>query len=243
MVYRDQQFARRYRECRPLYTETLFDRLIDLLPARDLAWDCGTGNGQAAVSLASRFTKVQATDPSLEQLGNAYTEHANIEYVHTSEGESGLASESVDLVTAAQSVHWFDLAKFYTEVNRVLKPGGRVAVWSYAQPRVDDSIDAILHRIWLAAPRPHPIVHVERKYKHLLFPFHEPLAFEVPNEVFWPASTFVEYALTLAWIPDALKLDDRGAIREGLDDIERLWGTSKRSVSWTLAVRVGQKRA
>ena len=38
---------------------------------------------------------------------------------------------TVDLVTVAQALHWFDVSSFYPEVRRVAKPGGILAVWCY----------------------------------------------------------------------------------------------------------------
>jgi ubiquinone/menaquinone biosynthesis C-methylase UbiE len=43
----------------------------------------------------------------------------------------GLDSASVDIVTVAQALHWFELAPFYAEVERVLRPRGVRAVWTY----------------------------------------------------------------------------------------------------------------
>ena len=37
----------------------------------------------------------------------------------------------MDLVTACQSVHWLDFDKFYSEVDRVLKPRGVLAIYGY----------------------------------------------------------------------------------------------------------------
>lgn len=48
---------------RPRYPEELFTFIAAQAPARNRAWDCGTGSGQAAVSLAERFAEVVATDP------------------------------------------------------------------------------------------------------------------------------------------------------------------------------------
>ena len=41
-------------------------------PSRERAWDCATGSGQAAVSLAEFFGQVLATDPSEGQLSQAH---------------------------------------------------------------------------------------------------------------------------------------------------------------------------
>jgi ubiquinone/menaquinone biosynthesis C-methylase UbiE len=89
------------------------------------------GNGQAAVALAARFTGVVATDASAEQVGNAFL-HPRVEYRVAPAEASGLEAESVDLVTAAQAVHWFDVPAFFAEARRV-PPAARlvsgVGVW------------------------------------------------------------------------------------------------------------------
>jgi hypothetical protein len=71
-------------------------------PGRDLAWDCATGNGQAALALAAHFRHVHATDLSAEQLAQA-TPHARIDYRQAPAEASGLADRSCDLVTVAQA--------------------------------------------------------------------------------------------------------------------------------------------
>ena len=60
-----------YRQARPSYPDRLFKTLASLAPGRDLAWDCGAGNGQAAVALARHFEAVHASEPSAKQLGEA----------------------------------------------------------------------------------------------------------------------------------------------------------------------------
>jgi hypothetical protein len=41
--------ADRYKAYRPTYPDELFTYLASLVPDHDLAWDCATGNGQAAL--------------------------------------------------------------------------------------------------------------------------------------------------------------------------------------------------
>ena len=44
--------------------------------------------------------------------------------------ELPLDDESVSLVTCASTVHWLDHEKFYRDCDRVLVPGGVIAVYS-----------------------------------------------------------------------------------------------------------------
>ncbi len=57
-----------YVKHRPHYPSELYQYLASLTPAHELAWDCGTGNGQAAVALAGFYNEVIASDPSQQQV-------------------------------------------------------------------------------------------------------------------------------------------------------------------------------
>src|SRR5262245_52526179 len=116
------QVATRYASFRPHYPVGLFDYLLTLVPRNSLVWDCAAGGGQATVDLAARFERVIATDASPEQLGSA-PPLDNVEYRVALAETSGLADNSVGLITVAQALHWFDRNRFFPEVERVLKPG------------------------------------------------------------------------------------------------------------------------
>ena len=68
-----------YANFRPNYPPELFDYLASISPGRELAWDCATGNGQAAVGLAAHFDEIIATDASAQQIENARP-HLRISY-------------------------------------------------------------------------------------------------------------------------------------------------------------------
>ena len=165
--------ASAYARYRPRYPEALFAYLASLCPAHDLAWDCATGNGQAARSLTEHFARVVATDASADQLAHA-APHEQITYHVAPAAQSPLASHSADLVTVAQALHWLDLDAFYAEVRRVLKPGGVLAVWTYGLLRINPAVDAVIQRLYtdiVGAYWPPERRHVEDGYRALAFPF------------------------------------------------------------------------
>ncbi len=135
-----------YAQYRPKYPDEMYAYLASIAPIRSLVWDCGTGNGQAAVGLAQYFDRVYATDASAEQIAHAY-QHDKVEYHVEGAEQVGLKSGSVDMVTVAQAVHWFDFDKFYAEVKRVLKPNGVIAVWTYGLPEVSPRVDKAVYQM------------------------------------------------------------------------------------------------
>lgn len=143
-----------YRRTRPTYPRTLFAALAELAPSRERAWDCGTGNGQAAAGLAEFFAAVHASDPSPQQIAAAPPAERVTYHVELAE-RTALADGSVDLVLAAQSLHWFDRPFFYAEAVRVLRPSGILAAIGYDWMYVDDAVDAVLGRDLLGLLAPH----------------------------------------------------------------------------------------
>ena len=115
---------------RPRYPPSLFDYLAQSCRQRQCAWDCACGSGQATLDLAARFACVIAADASAAQIAAALP-HPHVRYRVASAAASALDSASVDIVTAAQALHWFELAPFDAEVERVLRPRGVLAVWTY----------------------------------------------------------------------------------------------------------------
>ena len=138
--------AAEYAHLRPTYPDELFDLLATVVASRDVAWDCATGNGQAATHLARHFGQVIATDESAEMIAQA-PHDPRITYRVAEAEDSGIEDHWVDLVTVAAAIHWFDLDRFYAEVRRVVKPGGAIAAWAYYTPVFDSAIDAIIQRL------------------------------------------------------------------------------------------------
>jgi ubiquinone/menaquinone biosynthesis C-methylase UbiE len=235
-----------YAAFRPRYPDALFDLLAAAAPARDAAWDCGTGSGQAALGLARHFARVTATDASDVQLAQA-TPHPHVTYRVAMAERSGLAGASIDLVTAAQAVHWFDRPPFWAEARRVLRPRGVIAVWTYALLSIAPEIDAIVRRFY--AETVGPFWPPERKltedrYRTLDFPFAE---FPVPDFTIEQRLTLDEVAGYIrTWSATRAYMDRHG--RDPVDDLVAelapAWGggnpAAPRLARWPLAVRAGR---
>jgi SAM-dependent methyltransferase len=235
-----------YSAFRPHYPEGVFDYLAQVCSERRLAWDCACGTGQATLPLADRFDSVIGTDASEQQLAAAQA-NAKVTYRVASAERSGLDSSSVDLVTVAQALHWFNLDGFYGEVRRVLKPSGVLAVWTYGIIHVEgDEVDRLIQEFY------HDIVGsfwpperrlVDEGYRGLVFPFAELTSPSFNMEQHWDRSHLLGYIRT--WSATCRYLDQKG-----VDPVEALeqrlapaWDDAKtvRKVSWPLALRVGRK--
>src|SRR5215212_3897227 len=158
---------------RPQYPDEIYAYLASIVPGHSLAWDCGTGNGQAAIGLAKYFDKVHATDASAEQISRAYP-HAKVDYRVEPAEHVSLNASSTDLVTVAVAVHWFDFEEFYREVKRVLKPEGILAVWTYYLTEISPEIDQLVFKYYSEIVKdfwPERIRYLDERYQTIPFPF------------------------------------------------------------------------
>ena len=209
-----------------------------------LAWDCGTGNGQAAVGLASVFEGVIATDASEKQISNAQP-HERIEYYVAPAENSGIQSDTVDLIMVAQALHWFDLDRFYAEARRVLKPNGILAVSAYNLLHIEPAIDEVVNRYYCEVVGPFwpPERRLVENFAHLPFSFHEidPPEFEMTAH--WDFDQLVGYLQT--WSSTQLFIAAKGdnPLEQIIDELRSAWGDSRktRNVTWPLVLRIGIK--
>ena len=251
MSFSSDHFSRvasRYATFRPHYPEALFDWLAGAVPGRRRAWDCGTGSGQAAVSLAKRFQHVIASDASVAQLANA--ERADgITYVAMAAEQTALADGTADLVTVAQALHWFRHEEFFREAVRALRPGGLLAAWSYALVTVSPDMDAVIATFYRKTVGPYwPAERalVDRGYAGLELPFPPIATPDFHMEVQWDLAQLAGYISTWSAV-DRYRIDRHEDPVPGLvSRLEPLWGDSgtPRTVRWPLtfvATRKGDR--
>lgn len=186
--------SEKYKIGRIEYPDQLYAYLFSACEGNGCAWDSATGSGQAARDLAIYFDQVIATDISAPLLSEADAAK-NVAFRVAPAEDSGLASGSVDLVTVAQAIHWFDLDRFWQEVRRVLKPGGIFAYWGYVWPQVNDSVDGALeqYRELIAEYWPDRSQYVHAYYAEINAPFERLRApeFEVVRQ--WKVGDYLAH--------------------------------------------------
>ena len=238
--------ARAYARYRPHYPSELFVYLASIAPSRQLAWDCGTGNGQAARELVKHFQRVIATDASLDQVAQAAA-HERIDYRVERAEEASLEIGSVDLVTVAIAVHWFDLESFYQTVRRVAVARGILAVWTYHLPVIEPAIDQVLAHYYtnvLAGYWPERFHYVAERYRTLPFPFAELDPPEMEMQTDWELGDLVGFLES--WSATQRYQQERGhhPVSVIWPMLTETWGDprQRRHIRWPLYLRVGEIR-
>lgn len=237
--------AEQYARFRPNYPEELFVYLKGLCDQTKVAYDVGTGSGQCAIGLAQYFEKVFASDFSEEQIAKALSQE-KITYFVAPAHESGLLPNSVDIVTLATSIHWFDLALFYPEVKRVLKPSGIIAAWAYGfheceNPQITEIINEIgkglLLPYWSEPPKL-----IWNAYQTLPFPFDElePPPFEVLSR--WNQAQLLGYLSTWSASQKFEAKHGHHPAQQFMDRLVKAWGDPAETLRFRspLHLRVGR---
>jgi SAM-dependent methyltransferase len=234
-----------YATYRPHYPAALFRWLADQTVERGRAWDCGTGNGQAAVALAAHFREVIATDPSVAQLAHA-ERTAGVHYAAMTAERAAIADLSVDLVTVAQALHWFDRSAFYREVARVLRPGGILTAWSYGLITLGKDLDSHIDRFYhetVGDYWPSERSLVDTGYAGIEFPFAEENApvFEMQAE--WSLPQLAGYVSTWSAVRRYRTARGEDPVSGLVRELRPGWGRpeSVRTVRWPLILRITRR--
>ena len=228
-----------YANYRPRYPAELFQILADQCQRRELAWDCATGGGQAAVALGEFFESVIATDASDTQIASAIP-HANVSYRVATAEVSGLDDASVDLLTVGQALHWFDHERFFTEAGRVLASGGVLAVWCYGLCHVNDACDGVVDELYTDIANefwPPERRHIEERYAGITMPAAEIDVPRVNMYADWTADDMLGYLRTWSACRRYRKAHDRDPVTLIAGKLQDAWGTGSRPVCWPLTLK------
>ncbi len=234
--------AKEYAAFRPVYPKALYDFIFKQVKNFDSAWDCGTGNGQVARVLATRFRDVHATDISKKQLENAWQEK-NIQYHLCGAEKTNFSNHTFDLITVGQAIHWFDLDKFYHEVDRVSKDGCVLAAFGYSPVRFTKTFNELLDHFYY-----HIIYEywdterkmVEDHYQSLKFPFEEIASPDFTISLSWTLDDLYGYLSTWSSVQKFIQLKAYNPLDEFMEKAKPLWRTERESVYFPLFLRLGR---
>ncbi|KAJ3532145.1 hypothetical protein NM208_g8573 [Fusarium decemcellulare] len=151
-----QQQGATYSQHRRRYSPKLYDAITKFHESGSRQFgtllDVGCGPGIATFTLAPKFKSAIGIDQSEGMISTARS------LVGSSPGSDGIRFEvssaealgsdladpiqegSVDVITAATCAHWFDMAGFWSQAAKILKPGGTVALWTGGSIQVDESM-------------------------------------------------------------------------------------------------------
>jgi SAM-dependent methyltransferase len=237
--------AASYARFRPRYPAVLFHYLALRAPGTALAWDCGTGNGQAATGLAERFAHVVATDPSAAQIAQARA-HPRVTY-RVATYDSGLEPGSAQLVTAAQALHWMDANAFVEEARRVLQPGGLLAAWCYSLCRIAPAIDELIeffYRVTVGSYWAPERRLVDEGYRSIALPIDELNVPPFDLVADMTLAQFLGYVETWSAVQRCIEMRGRDTFVAFGRSVAERWGQphAMRRVTFPLHVRAGELR-
>lgn len=234
-----------YVKYRPTYPKEIYEFLTKECPSLETAYDIGTGSGQCAVDLADYFKTVFASDLSVEQVSKAILKK-NINYFVSEAHESNFADQTIDLITVATAIHWFNFDLFYKECKRILKPNGILAAWSYGWHRcenqeINEFIDffgkEVLKEYWSEPPKL-----IWNEYKTIPFPFSEIEPHQFVQKTKWSLDELVGYMTTWSATQKYIQKNGKHPIEDHLKKLNNLWGDQSRKIDFyaPLIFRVGR---
>lgn len=233
-----------YLRFRPDYPDILYNFLTSLPKDKHCAWDCGTGNGQAALDLSKHFIQVIATDVNQAPLESA-PKRQNIHYLCCSAEKAPIADQSIDLITIAQALHWFNFDLFYSEAKRVMKQSAWIAAWCYSLGQFNSNLDKPINKLYrkILGDRYWPAErhYIDDGYRTIPFPF---LPIEAPTFFIEKEINFHEligYLNTWSAVKEYELQNKRNPINLVAEELASFWGepTTKHRISWPLHLLVG----
>ena len=228
-----------YAKYRPSYPQELIEYIVGFTTERSLAWDCATGNGQAAVLLAQHFEKIIATDTSAKQLSLAVA-IKNVDYFVSKAEQTGFADNSFDLITIAQAYHWFQFNEFEKEARRVAKPNCIIAAWCYNIPATAyEIINKLTRHFYTATVGPYwdaERKYIDESYRTIPFNFDELPAKEFAIHVKWTKEDLAGYFNSWSSVQHFIKANNYNPVNEMATQLATAWPSEKNEIEFIFPV-------
>ncbi len=233
----------KYAQYRPGYPSALFEYLNSIIVNKQYVWDCGTGNGQVAYTLAKTFQHVYATDISQSQIDNAIPA-ANISYSVQPAEKTDFPDNFFNLVMVAQAIHWFDFDQFYAEVYRTAKPKALICVVGYGMITVNHEIDELILDFYnnvLKGYWDKERKYIDENYMTIPFPFRIIDTPEFVNTMQWTLEHLMGYLNTWSAVKHFIKSNRYNPVDDLQTRMEKVWERGEaKAVKFPLLLRMGE---
>lgn len=234
--------AKTYAQYRPSYPKELYEQLLPKVKNKNIVWDCACGNGQVAQVLADSFDSVIATDASQAQIEQAQN-HPKISYRVATAENSGLEANSVDLITVAQAMHWFQFDEFYKEVKRVASNDALIAIWGYGLLKINPKIDKIIQRLYVDILGEYWDIerkHIDKAYQTIPFPFEEIVMPKFQIQRDWSLEILLGYFNSWSSTQHYLRQNGNNPIELIQEELVKNWGNATQSfpITWDIFLKL-----
>lgn len=240
---------------RPQYPSKLYSWIsanVDA-PETKVVLDIGCGSGQATARVAELFYRVYGVDSCIEQLIHAEFQR-NVLFICADAERLPICDQSIDIITAGCSLHWLNLDAFYTEVQRILKPGGFIFAWTitsmgtvHGNDKSVQEINLLIHFFFyhvLGPYWPSAYQHSVTGYRFLSFPYEE---VHVEDPLYQTSrmriNDYIAYLETWSSIEDMKQRGGTLKFKEFTEALSLLWGDQELTVTFNLAMRAGRLTA
>lgn len=232
-----------YAKYRPAYPAALFEYINALIPDKQNAWDCGTGNGQVAAELAKTFEHVYATDISQAQLDHAF-QAGNISYSVQPAEKTTFENDFFDLIVVAQAIHWFDFDRFYAEVKRTARQHAMLCVVGYGMLQISPPVDAVIADFYNNVTGPYwdpERKYLDENYQTIPFPFPEMQTPDFVNTQNWALEHLIGYLNTWSAVKHFMKEHNVNPVTNLQKDLTLAWGNDQtKEVHFPILLRTGR---
>lgn len=238
--------ANLYAQYRPTYPDELIEYILSFVPERKSAWDCATGNGQAAVKLAAYFQKVHATDISEAQLRNAVPKE-NITYQESPAESTPFSDNTFDLITVAQAYHWINWNAFHTEATRVAKNNAVIAIWAYGSLTCNDTeVNGLFDHFYKDVTQPYwdyERRYVDERYETVEFHFDTLPSRPFQIRLHWTRDQFKGYLESWSAVQKYIRVNHESPLSLIEEALEAVWPQGRiHEVLFPIYLRIGQIR-
>jgi len=243
-----------YAKNRPDYPVTLYKEILTFAQ-RDpnkkygTCLDVACGTGQATLALANYFDKVIGVDHLDTQLQNAVKKD-NIVYMKSTAEDIdklGFPEQSFDVIIVAQAAHWFDMAKFYVAADKLLKPGGTLAMWGYGVNSlnhkeadnyfINEYYKKVIDKYWEAGRE-----HLDNEYKSIPLPnYSSAERRKVSMEKVMNLEGFMGYLTTWSALIKYKKLNSDDPLVEVEKILKQFFGNENITVTWPIYLLLATK--